>query len=119
MPLSDSPSPSTLTLLSSSDSARNSNIYEIIDDEAQTTKELVRSDRAVLREFQIEGRETPVTQAEPIRVYDILDAMSQGALEVRDCGVRYTASAIIVAHRKGKATRSSASELTKLAHDCL
>lgn len=117
MPLSDSPSPSTLTLLSSSDSARNSNIYEIIDDEAQTTKELVRSDRAVLREFQIEGRETPVTQAEPIRVYDILDAMLQGTLEVRDFGVRYTASAIIVAHRKGKATSSSASELTKLAHD--
>ncbi|KAG1774105.1 hypothetical protein EV702DRAFT_1200600 [Suillus placidus] len=110
MPLAHSPSSSTLTLPSSSDSARNNDIYEIMDDETQTTKELVRSARAVLREFKIEGGETPVTQAEPIRV----------ALEVRDCGVRYTASAIIVAHRKGKAaTSSSASELTKLAHDWL
>jgi hypothetical protein len=51
MPLSHSPSPSTLTLLSSSDSARNSDIHEIMDDEKQTTKELARSVRAVTREF--------------------------------------------------------------------
>ncbi|KAG0701180.1 FMN-dependent dehydrogenase-domain-containing protein [Suillus ampliporus] len=115
-----SPTPSTLTFLPTSDSSHNNDILGTMDDEThRTTGELIRSARAVIQEFKFEGGETPITQAESICAYDILDAILQGALEVRDSGVRYTASAIIAAHRNGKATNSSASELTKLAHDWL
>ncbi|KAG2349888.1 hypothetical protein BDR05DRAFT_994860 [Suillus weaverae] len=112
----DTSSASTPTLLD--DYAFKSDLLTMMSDACpETNDELKRRAKAVLLEMG-----STITSVGPhgVRPSDILDAMMEGSEKAGlSSGVRYAAAAIMVAYQKGKASNSSASELTKLAQDWL
>lgn len=111
----DTSNASTLTLLD--DYAFKSDLLTMMSDTGQETNDwqLKRRAKAVLLEMG-----STLTSVHEVKTFNILDAMMEGAEKAGlSSGVRYAAAAIIVAYQKGKASNSSASELTKLARDWL
>jgi hypothetical protein len=110
----DTSSASTLVLLD--DYAFKSDLLTMMSDTGpETNDQLKRRANAVLLEMG-----STLTSVHEVKTFNILDAMMEGAEKAGlSSGVRYAAAAIIVAYQKGKASNSSASELTKLAQDWL
>ncbi|KIK44097.1 hypothetical protein CY34DRAFT_11271 [Suillus luteus UH-Slu-Lm8-n1] len=109
----DTSSASTLTLLD--DYAFKSDLLTMMSDTGQETNDqLKRRAKAVLLEMG-----STLTSVHEVKTFNILDAMMEGAEKAGlSSGVRYAAAAIIVAYQKGKASNSSASELTNsVVHD--
>ncbi|KAG1851693.1 hypothetical protein F4604DRAFT_1959190 [Suillus subluteus] len=106
---------STLTLLD--DYFKRDLVAIMIDTgpDSKTNDELKHRAKSVLSEMG-----STITSVGPhgLRTSDLLDAMMEGSqVAGLSSGVRYAAAAIIAAYQKGEASKSSASELIKLAHD--
>lgn len=85
------------------------------DTAPETNDKLKHHAKAILQEVR-----STMTSIYPygVSTYRLLDAMIDGSEQAGlSTGVHYAAAAILVAYQKGEASNSSASELTKLAHD--
>ncbi|KAG1824982.1 hypothetical protein EV424DRAFT_1643662 [Suillus variegatus] len=105
---------STPTLLN--DYTFKTDLLTIMSDTApETNDKLKHHAKAILQEVR-----STMTSIYPygVSTYRLLDAMIDGSEQAGlSTGVHYAAAAILVAYQKGEASNSSASELTKLAHD--